>query len=276
MLFQTGEMWTVKEEGGNQYLHTAVYAIDEEWSPSYGTVIERDLAYRTSSKCPNIVDDLEERNVRQYLQPIPLSSVYPSYPGHLKLLATDTPLGDYYIKYPALANYYPEPALDGVIPDEIAQALLAEAMIFEILRNSPHPHVLQYEGCIVHDGRIVALALPKLPEALRERLQDTIRPVMTPVEAAKIYEEVSAAVHHIHSLGLAHNDINPSNIMLRDDGTAVVIDFDSCVEEGGKLRKGGTMGWWLEGFVSEKRRDIHALGLLKIYLEDPAHAEPRG
>jgi serine/threonine protein kinase len=36
-------------------------------------------------------------------------------------------------------------------------------------------------------------------------------------------------ISHIHSLGFAHNDINPSNIMFDDNNTLVIIDFDLCL-----------------------------------------------
>lgn len=29
-----------------------------------------------------------------------------------------------------------------------------------------------------------------------------------------------------------HNDLNPDNVMLDDDGTPVIIDFDICRKEG--------------------------------------------
>lgn len=37
-------------------------------------------------------------------------------------------------------------------------------------------------------------------------------------------EGILAAIKHLHSFGLVHNDINPANIMLDDDGTFILID----------------------------------------------------
>lgn len=51
----------------------------------------------------------------------------------------------------------------------------------------------------------------------------------------------------MHALGLIHNDLNPSNIMMNGD-SPVIIDFDSCKREGEKLGlKLGTFGWAMEG-----------------------------
>jgi hypothetical protein len=46
---------------------------------------------------------------------------------------------------------------------------------------------------------------------------------------------ILAGIHHLHSLGLVHNDITPSNIMFEGDGTPVLIDFDSCRKVGESL-----------------------------------------
>ncbi|KUJ16408.1 uncharacterized protein LY89DRAFT_685400 [Mollisia scopiformis] len=155
-------------------------------------------------------------------------------------------------------------------PSEISQALLVEARIYESFRDLPHPHILQYKGCVVRDGRIVALALPKLPETLGARIEDETRPI----DGVKVYEEVSAGLRYLHSLGLAHNDIAPSNIMLREDDTAVIIDFGSCAKEGEATSGTVSVGWSLNGPKSEKRKDKHALEVLKKYLEDPLHRDP--
>jgi serine/threonine protein kinase len=47
---------------------------------------------------------------------------------------------------------------------------------------------------------------------------------------------ILAGIRRLHSLGLVHNDITPSNIMFDDDGTPVLIDFDSCRQVGELLR----------------------------------------
>ena len=52
---------------------------------------------------------------------------------------------------------------------------------------------------------------------------------------------LESAVAHLHQLELAHNDINPSNIMVRD-GLPVLIDFGSCAPYGGRLQSLGSPG----------------------------------
>ncbi len=79
---------------------------------------------------------------------------------------------------------------------------------------------------------------------------------------------IRAGIAHIHGLGFAHNDLNPTNIMFGDDDTPVIIDFDSCRAQGEKLNKGGTPGWD-EGYIdtSAKENDFIAIELIRKYLE---------
>lgn len=70
-----------------------------------------------------------------------------------------------------------------------------------------------------------------------------------------------AGLNWLHSLGLVHDDINPKNIMLDDDGHAIIIDFDSCASSGTKSR-GGTPGW---STSPEVANDEHGFNLVFIW-----------
>lgn len=66
-----------------------------------------------------------------------------------------------------------------------------------------------------------------------------------------------------------HNDLNPDNVMLDDDGTPVIIDFDICRKEG-EICAPGTPGWARPQAGSQpctKENDLYALGLIKRYME---------
>lgn len=47
------------------------------------------------------------------------------------------------------------------------------------------------------------------------------------VDKKQLFAQLESAVSHLHSLGMAHNDINPRNIMIKD-GDPILIDFGSC------------------------------------------------
>ena len=48
-------------------------------------------------------------------------------------------------------------------------------------------------------------------------------------------KSLGSAIHHLHSLDLAHNDLNPANILVAEDGTPILIDFGSARKIGEKL-----------------------------------------
>jgi len=93
-----------------------------------------------------------------------------------------------------------------------------------------------------------------LQEALEERKAIT--------EADKLVysKAIEDGIRHLHKLGLAHNDINPSNVMMNND-IPVIIDFDSARPIGEKLgSKAGTFKWELEGAeFSEPANDFYGL-----------------
>jgi len=53
---------------------------------------------------------------------------------------------------------------------------------------------------------------------------------------------IKVRLDRLHGLGLVHDDINPSNVMLDDGGHGVIIGFDSSAFIGAKSR-GGAPGW---------------------------------
>lgn len=76
-----------------------------------------------------------------------------------------------------------------------------------------------------------------------------------PLNYDKFLSGVQSAIYYQHSLGLAHNDLNPQNIMMRDC-MPVLIDFWGCAPYGQRLQSCGTPGWYEEVFChSQKKHD---------------------
>ena len=65
-------------------------------------------------------------------------------------------------------------------------------------------------------------------------LYDIVKSAMpfTAQQRLECMDQIEAAVAHLHVLGLAHNDISPSNTMLDNLGQAILIDLDSCATLG--------------------------------------------
>lgn len=79
---------------------------------------------------------------------------------------------------------------------------------------------------------------------------------------------VESAVKHMHKLGMAHNDINPYNIMVREvkkgEGKLEIalIDFDSAARFGEETLKGGTQEWSADVMEERRSRPEHDLKML--------------
>ncbi|KAM5476734.1 hypothetical protein MauCBS54593_000004 [Microsporum audouinii] len=159
-----------------------------------------------------------------------------------------------YIKQPSLLYYDDTPA-----SSEPDRQVLAEVEACEVLRSHPHTNIAQYLGCVTKDGRITGLCFVKYPMSLSQRLTAT-----APFDRALCLRGIESGIEHMHTLGLIHNDLNPSNIMVDERDNPVIVDFDSCQREGAKLGlKAGTVSWAMEGAVYAARQNDF-IGLSKI------------
>lgn len=189
---------------------------------------------------------------------IPTEYLWPIYSKNLTL--TSDPLSvDSYIKHPCIIQYMQDNT------NRIPDLFIAEAHIYEILKNHPHPNITQYFDCIARKDRIVDLCFAKYHITLEDRLKANL-----PV-SRDILEDIERGFNHLHNLGLIHNDINPSNIMFKaNDHTSIIIDFDSCGRAGDKLMKTGIMDWNDDNFdFANIRNDYYELKRIEDAISDP-------
>jgi Protein kinase domain len=191
--------------------------------------------------------------------PIPLEAVYPLFSPNFTLAPDPTPQ-DCYVKHPDFLEYRP----DAPVGRRPCDYVVEELLICEILKDNPHPNIAQYHGCTVTDNRITGLVFTKYKITLGDRLKEKLRPLRT-----EIYlKGIQSGLKHLHGLGLIHNDINPENIMLREDDTPVIIDFDSCQREGVECRSAGTNPWCLDDMeFSTAENDSYGLAKIREALE---------
>lgn len=156
-------------------------------------------------------------------QKIPQEHIWPLLEGSLTV-CDDPTKSDIYIKQPRLTTYDGTPAL--------AHLLLQEARVCEILIQNPHPNIARYLGCHVQEGRMAGLCFQRYAETAEER-----RRRGRPIKKVLFLHQISAAIAHLHSLNLDHNDVKASNIMFPTESSenAILVDFDSCAVIGGPL-----------------------------------------
>lgn len=222
-----------------------------------------------------VYDDVDEATFTDLLptmKRVPDSDIYPVYEdGLAKFDVESAPEDSYFLKRPSVTSWHES--------DIIAQLFLSEARINEQFRSNPHPHLGVYLGCVVSNGRIVRLAFPKFATTLGDRVEQVRKGKAPPSGAQEqqaIMRTIKDAVAHIHSMGYAHNDISASNIMFDGSGKAVLIDLDSCVPFGDKIKKGGRAGGWRGPFqwgqqfeFSSVECDLESIKYIENWLSCP-------
>ena len=98
-------------------------------------------------------------------------------------------------------------------------------MLELLSRYSQHPNIVKYHGCRVRKGRVTGIYLTRL-EGLN--LWEHVSAGKT-VEKEPFLAALESAVRHLHDVvGIAHNDIQPFNIMVSPDGMPTLIDLGSA------------------------------------------------
>lgn len=201
------------------------------------------------------VEDLK-RNVRR----IPDEVIYPDLKDGLTTITDDHNVKDYYIKRPKLL------CLDNSEETQLLPKMLSEeAYVLELLKPHGHPNLVRYYGCISKQGRIAGIVLEKYDVVLQYRFEDDPRAL----DVDACMNGIRAGIEHLHSLGFAHNDLNPMNIALNKDDQPVILDFGSCRKFGDTLLSGGTPGWIDEDYsASDPHHDESALQKLYLWLRE--------
>lgn len=200
------------------------------------------------------------------LNPIPIlaSQIWPSFPTHFSRAPEPLPQ-NCYVKRPGLLYYSgTETSTD------LSSLLLKEAHVCEILRAYPHPNIAQYLGCIVENGKITGLCFVKYGKTLSERMAMGCHPVDTDA----FFRGIENGIRHLHSLGLIHCDLNPTNILTNGD-TPVIGAFDSCQWEGDVLGfMDRTRGWTNEDLMfALPENDHYRLSMIREFLYQAKYAE---
>ncbi|KAJ5162923.1 uncharacterized protein N7500_004753 [Penicillium coprophilum] len=223
------------------------------------------LKGRYSSPSSLNAEDL--MNVKQ----IPASAYNPRYSVEFTAAPEMLP-NSCYVKKPRLISY--DLISEGPRPNSIAEDVLKEARVYELLMRHPHHNIATYLGCQVSSGAIIGLCLKKYPRTLMKEVNPGAlmkRALRNTRDARKdfsrVLTDIESGIRHLHSLGLVHNDINPSNIMI-DSHRAIIIDFGSCRKIGESLEDVGRTYEWYDEEVQQSlpENDLKALEEIRIWL----------
>ncbi|KAK4117540.1 kinase-like protein [Canariomyces notabilis] len=227
-----------------------------------------DIAYFGNLNIPKCDINLEQ--IAFALTPVPDEDIFPEWTcsGEGLTRAPETLPSNIYVKRPNMSLYdvFQKHNVLKLIP----KGLLEEAKAMEMLSQHPHPHIIRYHGCYVRRGRIVGLILDRHPCTLA----DYLRNKAGSVDKERFMKALESAIGHLHSLNWAHNDLNPSNILVNEAGMPVLIDFGSAQEIGAALGSSrGTQGW-IDGEMkdydtSDSGHDLFALEKIRAWFDSP-------
>ncbi|SMY25251.1 unnamed protein product [Zymoseptoria tritici ST99CH_1A5] len=234
------------------------FSLREEWSddaesPQFlGTLITAFVdgnAY--VGKSTHGLDDLDEQDVFDLLEPVPSDNIFPIFSDDLTQ-APPFDTDEHYLKAPQFTYEDRQPGRTFV-----ADRMRNEATTLELLSEKPHPSLAKYYGCVVKDGRVTHLSLARYHCNLVQHVQVGL----SEEDCDRILEQLRSGLEYLHGLGIAHNDINPENVCIDASGHAVIIDFDSAAPFGEALVKGRSTRQ-----ISDPENDFEGLQLIRDFL----------
>jgi DNA-binding response OmpR family regulator len=139
---------------------------------------------------------------------------------------------------------------------------------FEAIAALDHPSVIDLFDYGIHEG-VEFLAMEYFPCGdLKARLQNPL----TSAEAIAFLKEIARSLKVVHEAGIIHRDLKPPNVMLRHDGSVVLIDFGlarSLLSGDGSTRTGVLRGspYYMspeqaQGEALDARTDLYSIGVM--------------
>lgn len=174
-----------------------------------------------------------------------------------------------------------------------AQITMREICVCELLKANPHRNIAEYRGVltttsITHKtcGVMQSFRSPVMTGIAFKRYDRTLLEVVEqslkrPFDAFKAITDIEKGVRHMHTLGLVHADLKPSNIFVDyrnqpfnpNKWVFVVGDFDSTHRIGEIYdKKVGTPGWTIDfsndfSAKAEAEHYFYSIRVIQLWLE---------
>ncbi len=139
----------------------------------------------------------------------------------------------------------------------------------ETSANLSHPNIITVFD-VGKSGNYLYLSMERLSDSLKDRLKK--QKTIEKDQAVNIVIQIASALNYAHSKKIIHRDIKSDNIMFRNDGTPVLVDFGiaKAIDASSGLTKTGFFVGTplymspeqIKGEDLDGRSDIYSLGVL--------------
>ncbi len=140
----------------------------------------------------------------------------------------------------------------------------------ERLQELTHAHICRVHEALIEGGRCLLVTERVKGKSLSALLRE--KETLKPEAAARLLKQVCDGLQHAHAQGILHLDITPSNILIREDDTAVIMDFRTGRAQKGRrvsVKRGGE-GFQapelLAGAGGDARADVYSLGAILYHM----------
>ncbi|MCA8925949.1 MAG: serine/threonine protein kinase, partial [Planctomycetes bacterium] len=176
----------------------------------------------------------------------------------------------YAVRHPGSPALVALKTLEASAPGMARERFLREV---QLLRRVDHPHVLGLlDAGQTPDGRVYLVTELVPGQTLRDQCKGA---PLSPGQTLRVMRALCDAVRALHAQGILHRDLKPDNVILRPDGSPILLDFGIArADEVARLTKTGeVLGTpafmspeQVDGQGVDERADVYGLGAILFYL----------